>query len=69
VTDEKKVPPPEWLLALPCWGIFDIDGNWRPNPYLQIDADEQRRQNIENGHMTAEGKRIPMARLVDWWQN
>lgn len=41
-----------------CWGIFDIDGNWRPNPYLKMSAEEQRRQNVEAGFMTEDGKRI-----------
>lgn len=52
-----------------CWGIFDIDGNWRPNPHLQMSADEQRRQNVEAGFMTPEGKRIPLPPNLVWWQN
>lgn len=65
MTDRRK----EWALVPPCWGIFDIDGNWRANPYLQIDAAEQRRQNVANGYMTADGKRIKLSLKVDWWQN
>jgi len=52
-----------------CWGIFDLDDNWRPNPYLRMSAEEQRRQNIEAGFMTPEGKRIKLSQIVDWWQN
>jgi hypothetical protein len=56
-------------LPQPCWGIFDIDGNWRPNPFLVMSADEQRRQNVANGYMTEDGKRIRLPLRVDWWQN
>ena len=56
--NEQKTPPPEWLLTPPCWGIFDIYGNWRGNPYLRMTIAEQRQQNIENGYMTDNGKRI-----------
>lgn len=66
MTDE---PQPEWKLIQPCWGIFDMDGSWRPNPYLQIDAAEQRRQNIAAGYMTEDGKRIKLPLPVDRWQN
>jgi hypothetical protein len=52
-----------------CWGIFDMDGNWRPNPYLQMPADEQRSQNVAAGFMTEDGNRIPLPPNVDWWQN
>jgi hypothetical protein len=52
-----------------CWGIFDIDGNWHHNPFLKMSADEQRRENIEAGFMTTEGKRIKLPLPVDRWQN
>jgi len=57
VTDDEKAAADRRLLRV-CWGIFDIDGNWRPNPWLQMPAEEQRRQNIAAGHMTEAGKRI-----------
>ena len=44
----------------PCWGVFDIDGNWRPNPFLVMSTDEQRRQNVAAGYMTEDGKRIKL---------
>lgn len=65
MTDDAK----ERRALATCWGIFDIDGNWKPNPHLQMTADEQRRQNIEAGFMTPEGKRIPLPQNLDWWQN
>lgn len=52
-----------------CWGHFDCLGNWWPNPHLSISVADQRRENVENGHMTSEGQRIPLPRKVDWWQN
>jgi hypothetical protein len=58
-----------WKLLPPCWGIFDIDGQWRPNPHLRIDETEQRRQNIANGYMTPDGKLVKLPLPVDWWQN
>lgn len=57
MTDDEKAAADRRLLRV-CWGIFDIDGNWRPNPWLRMSADQQRRENIEAGHMTEDGKRI-----------
>jgi hypothetical protein len=47
-------------LIQPCWGLFDIDGNWHPNPFLVMSAEEQRRQNVAAGYMTEDGKRIKL---------
>ena len=57
VSDDEKDAADRAALRV-FWGLFDIDGNWHPNPYLRMSADEQRRQNIAAGQMTEDGKRI-----------
>lgn len=32
------------------WGYFDSYGVWRPNPHLEMSADEQYEENKRNGH-------------------
>jgi hypothetical protein len=60
MTDDEKAAADRAMLRV-CWGIFDIDGNWRPNPWLRMTADEQRQQNIAAGLMTEDGKRIRLS--------
>jgi hypothetical protein len=38
-------------VAVP-WGVWDLSGNWHHNPKLKMSADEQYRQNVQNGFLT-----------------
>lgn len=63
MTDDEKAAANRQMHRV-CWGLFDLDGNWRPNPYLRMSAEEQRRQNVASGFMTEGGKliRLPLDR-------
>jgi hypothetical protein len=61
MTDKKRAKF-EWPLVAPEWGHFNIDGDWCPNPFLTMSIEQQRRENIENGYMTDNGKRPPARR-------
>lgn len=44
------------------WGYFDPRGGWQSNPRIGMSAEEQRRQNAENGYVMAR----PLPKAVEF---
>lgn len=39
---------PRFVLRVP-WGVFDLQGGWQPNRFLNKTVDEQYAENVGNG--------------------
>lgn len=51
-TECVEEPAPTYELAV-AWGSFNDDGSWWSNDRIGLSVDEQRQQNIKNGHLCA----------------
>jgi hypothetical protein len=49
-TTNDQIKKEDTIKVRVLWGSLDLYGNWYPNPVLPMSADEQHKQNIENGY-------------------